>query len=72
LFWKNVPDEAIGQVSWLKKVECFCFPIRFKDKSGIETFHPAGSSLSMKVNNSKELQEVPETDQITRPPSLPE
>lgn len=31
--------------------------------SEIETVHPAGSSSNSKVNSSKELQEVPETDQ---------
>jgi hypothetical protein len=30
----------------------------------IETFHSAQSSWSRKVNNSKQIQEVPETDQI--------
>jgi hypothetical protein len=33
----------------------------------IETFH----LLNRKVNNSKHLQEVPETDQIRLGPSLP-
>jgi hypothetical protein len=30
--------------------------------SGIKAFHPEGSSLNRKVNKSRLLQEVPETD----------
>ena len=36
--------------------------------SQIEASSPVGSSVSRKVNNSKQLQEVPETDQICQAP----
>lgn len=36
--------------------------------SEIETLHPARNAFSRKVDNSKELQEVPEINQIHQAP----
>ena len=46
--------------------EWFVLPCFVIVPSETETFHPAWKLLKQKVNNSKWLQEVPETDQIHR------